>query len=101
MQFIITAYDGTDSEAPLRRQKAREAHLANISKLNEQGQVVIGGAILNDKGDMIGSTIILDFPDRAALDAWLAKDPYRIEKVWDKIDIKPYRVAITGKPKAA
>jgi uncharacterized protein YciI len=101
MQFLITAYDGTDPEAPVRRQRTREAHLTGIRKLNEQGQVVVGGAILNDKGEMVGSSIIVDFPDRAALDAWLDQDPYKVEKVWQKIEIKPYRVAITGKPKAA
>jgi len=27
MQFVITAYDGTDAEAPARRTTARPAHL--------------------------------------------------------------------------
>ena len=40
------------------------------------GNYVIGGAILDDEGEMIGSSIIYDFPDRGALDAAIANDPY-------------------------
>ncbi len=44
-----------------------------------------GGAILDDDGRMIGSATIVEFPDRAAVDAWLARDPYVTGKVWQKI----------------
>ena len=52
-----------------------------------------GGAILDDTGAMIGSATIVEFPDRAALDAWLARDPYVTGGVWQKIEVRPFRVA--------
>jgi uncharacterized protein YciI len=93
MQFLVIARDGTDPEAPARRMKVREAHLANMSRLKAAGNYLIGGAILDDAGNMIGSGMVFEFPDRKALDETLAGDPYMKEKVWQNIDIKPYRKA--------
>ena len=98
MQFLVTAYDGTDPDAPARRQAVREAHLAGARQLTEQGRFLIGGAILDDDGRMIGSCVIADFPDRAALDEWLDNDPYVTGDVWRKIDVRPFRAAVGGKP---
>lgn len=93
MQFLVTAHDGTDPDSGQRRQRARAAHLAAAARLKALGQFVIGGAILNDAGAMVGSVLILDFPDRDALDRYLAADPYVVEKVWQRIDVQPFRVA--------
>jgi uncharacterized protein YciI len=98
MQFLVLARDGTDAEAPARRQKFREAHLAGAFKLHDSGNILIGGAILDEQGGMIGSAIITDFPDRAALDAWLKNDPYVTGNVWQHIEVKPFRAA-TSKAK--
>jgi uncharacterized protein YciI len=42
---------------------------------------------------MTGSAVFVDFPDRAALDAWLARDPYVVQGVWQRIEVKPFRLA--------
>lgn len=93
MQFLVIARDGEDSEALNRRLKVREAHLAGARKLAADGRMVEGGAILDDDGKMVGSAVIVDFPDRAALDDWLRNDPYVTGDVWRKIDIMPFRIA--------
>jgi uncharacterized protein len=93
MQFILLAYDGTDSAAPERRLKVRPGHLDKIKELKISGEFVFGGAILNDEGKMIGSMIVYDFPDRAALDERLKNEPYITEGVWKKIEIRPFRTA--------
>ena len=94
MQFVITAYDGTDSEAPARRAAARPAHLEHAAEIKKTGQLIAGGAILNDAGEMIGSTLYMEFDSRAELDAWLADDAYVTGNVWQDIDIQPIRLAI-------
>ena len=38
---------------------------------------------------MIGSVMILDFKNRRALDAYLAREPYVTESVWKKITVTP------------
>ena len=98
MQYLVTAYDGTDPDAPARRQAVREAHLAGARRLTAEGRILIGGAILNDSGEMIGSAVIVDFPSRAELDDWLKSDPYVTGGVWQKIEVIPFRAAVrTGK----
>lgn len=97
MQFLVTAYDGTDPDAPARRQAVRDAHLAGARRLAEEGRIVIGGAILNDAGDMIGSAVIVDFASRAELDEWLRSDPYVTGGVWQRIEVKPFRAAVSAR----
>ena len=63
MQFLVMAYDGTDDKAPERRMAARETHLAGIVKMKEEGKAIYGVAILNDREQMIGSALVVDFPD--------------------------------------
>jgi uncharacterized protein len=93
MQFLLVAYDGTDIGALGRRMKVRPEHLENVAVLKKRGEFLLGGAILDDNGNMTGSMIIYEFPDRAALDKCLEKEPYVMYGVWEKIEIRPYRLA--------
>lgn len=93
MQFLLLAYDGTDPKALQRRLNVREEHLKRISLLKNSGEFLFGGAILDNNGKMIGSMIVYDFPDRQSLEERLQDDPYITEKVWEKTEIHPFRVA--------
>lgn len=93
MQFVVMAYDATDEGAPARRMAAREAHLATIARFKAAGNMKMGAALLNDAGAMIGSCIVCDFESREAMDAWLAEDPYMVQKVWGEVTITPCRIA--------
>jgi len=93
MQFMLIGYDGTDEGAMERRLKVREAHLENIAVLKKCGGCLFGGAILSDEGKMIGSVIVYDFPDRKSLDEKLKEEVYISGGVWEKIEIKPFRIA--------
>ena len=42
---------------------------------------------------MIRSMIAYEFPDRAALDKSLTNEPYIVNGVWKKIEIRPYHLA--------
>ena len=94
-QFIVTARDGTDRDAPARRAAARPAHLAGLAKLSEfGGTMIVGGAMLDDGGTPRGSTMVVEFPDRAAVDAWIAADPYTAGGVWRDVEVSGFRVAV-------
>ena len=93
MQFLVVARDGTDEGAVDRRMQVRPTHLEAIAPLVEDGHVLVGGAILNEAGDMIGSMLLVDFPDRTGVDAWLEADPYVTGGVWKEIEVSPYRAA--------
>jgi len=36
--------------------------------------------------------MVVDFPSKADLDAWLKAEPYVIGNVWQKIEVLPARV---------
>jgi uncharacterized protein len=92
-QYLITAFDGTDENAFERRMSVRPFHLEGAKKLKENGNFIIGGAMLNDEGKMIGSTMILQFESPAELQNWIDNEPYIQQKVWEKFEVKSFRVA--------
>ncbi|HMK68618.1 MAG TPA: YciI family protein [Stellaceae bacterium] len=93
-QFLVLAYDATDAEAPARRKAARPAHFEGIKPMVAKGEIVVGAALLNDQGGMVGSVVVTEFPSRAELDAWLTREPYVKERVWTKIEVRPVRIAV-------
>jgi uncharacterized protein YciI len=93
MQWLIIAYDGADADAAERRQRHRPAHLEGAARLQAAGHLLMGGAILDDSGGMIGSAAIAQFDTRAELDEWLRTDPYVTGGVWQRIEVLPYRAA--------
>ena len=93
MQFLLIAYDSTDAEAPDRRMKNRAEHLEKIAHVKKTGQFLFGGAILDDNEKMIGSMILYETTDREELDKLLLDEPYVSNKVWEKIEIRPFRLA--------
>ena len=94
MQFLVIARDGMDEGALARRHAARPTHLAAIGPLVDAGNVLVGGAMLDDAGDMIGSMLLVEFGDREEVDAWLVADPYVTGGVWRDIEVHPFRTAV-------
>lgn len=92
MQFVVTAMDYRDPQALERRMQHREAHLAGVRELIDRGAFLSGGAILDDDGKMIGSTLHLEFPDRESLERQLQADPYVSGKVWENIEIRQVKL---------
>lgn len=93
MQYVIHAYDHTDANALDRRMAVRPAHLDYVRQLKADGQFVLGGALLDPEGRMIGSMLLLNLDTDEQLTYYLNTDPYIVQGVWDKIDVKPFRRA--------
>lgn len=92
MHFAIIARDSKAADTLARRLAARDEHLEGIHRMKAEGTIVDGGAMLSEDGTtMIGSIVLCDFPDRAALDAYLASEIYAREGVWDDMEIVPFR----------
>lgn len=92
-QYLITAFDYTDADALQRRLNVRPSHLEGVKRLKISGNFVLGGAMLNDEGNMIGSTMIVQFEDKEQLEQWKQNDPYVTGQVWDRVEVKPFKVA--------
>lgn len=92
-QYLITAYDFSDDEALQRRMNVRPHHLDGAADLKKNGNYILGGAMLNDEGKMIGSVMILQFSTEEELDAWRKNEPYITQGIWESVDVKPFKVA--------
>jgi len=91
VEYLIIGMDGTDPGALDRRLAVREAHLVGAQILAERGELLSGGALLDDKGRMIGSSMHVAFADEAAFRAWYDDEPYVTGDVWRDITIRPMR----------
>jgi uncharacterized protein YciI len=94
MQYIVYAKDHTDADALSRRMAARAAHLEGVKTLKARGSFVLGAALLNEQGTMIGSTMILQFEAQSDFDAWYAAEPYILGNVWGDVEIHPIKIAV-------
>ena len=94
MLFLVIAKDGTDEGAAARRAAVRQRHLAAAQALAEAGTLQVGGAILDDEGAMIGSALVIEADDEAALRSLLAADVYAVHGVWQSYEVYPFRRAI-------
>lgn len=80
MDFARLADDGTHAEAPARRLAVRPRHFDR------------------PEGRMVGSIIALALPDEAAVQAWLADEPYLREGVWQDIRVERWRIGAQPYP---
>ena len=72
------------------RMANRPAHVEHLIK--HERQLVTGGPLLSPDGEtMIGSLLVVDMPDRAAVDAFLAADPYSKAGLFQSVTVTPYR----------
>lgn len=89
MRFALICTDKADH---LETRKAnRDAHLAYI---RDTGVVEMAGPFLNDAGDMCGSLVVLEVPDKAAAEAWAASDPYAKAGLFAKVRIEAWKKVI-------
>ena len=92
-QYLIIAKDGKDDDALNRRKEIRPLHLEGAKKLKEDNNFVIGGAMLDDDGNMRGSMMIVQFETKEDFQKWYDNEPYITGEVWKEIEVKPFRVA--------
>lgn len=87
MPFIILAYDKPDTER--LRADLRPQHIAYLSA--RQGQLLAGGAVLDDDGKAIGGMIIIDTEERATAERFAGDDPFTTGGVFGSIRVLPWR----------
>lgn len=68
----------------------RAAHLDHLTA-NISHVVAAGPVQTDDRTGMVGSVLILDFPDRVALDAFLARDPYAQAGLFESVTVLPWK----------
>lgn len=94
MKFIITGYDYVNENALEIRMKARDEHMKGIEKMFSEKKILFAAAMTNKNGDMCGSTMMVDFENRELLDLYLEKEPYVVNKVWEKVEVTPCKIPL-------
>lgn len=95
MWYAIISEDVDDSLA--LRAGAREAHLARLNSLVDEGRLLIGGphpaVDAEDPGPagFTGSLIVAEFESLDAARQWAAADPYMDAGVYKEVTVKPFR----------
>lgn len=88
MYYAITCLDKPASEAI--RMANRQAHLDYLKGFKDK--VLIAGPLLADDGArMVGSLLVLDFPDRRAADDFAGGDPYNKAGLFASTVVRPWR----------
>ncbi len=94
--FTVIATDIPNSLE--KRKLHRPAHFARLQALHAAGQVVLAGPCPIDHDNLTegfsGSLLVLDFADRATLDAWLAEEPFVLEGIYESVVVKPFIQAL-------
>ncbi|HEU4665170.1 MAG TPA: YciI family protein [Dokdonella sp.] len=95
MWYAIVGSDVPDSLA--RRLSARPAHLERLTRLREEGRLLLAGPFpaidAEDPGPagFSGSLIVAEFADLAAAKAWADADPYVAAGVYAEVSVRPFR----------
>jgi uncharacterized protein len=90
MLFVITAFDRPGA-LELRLQ-VRPADLDYLK--SKAAQIKLGGPLLNENDQPVGSLLIVEADDRDAAEAFAAGDPYRMQRVFERVEIRPWRAAL-------
>lgn len=96
--FCIHAFDHPGRRDD--RLRLREAHRARLRQHDHPVAVRIGGPLLDDAGDMIGSMLVIEADTRAAVEAFLAGDPYVEAGLFRELRIDRFNWGL-GLPEAA
>ena len=72
--------------------QVRPAHLEYLK--GEAARIKVGGPLLNDNEQPIGSLLIIAADDRNAAEAFADADPYRKEGVFERVEIRDWRAAL-------
>jgi hypothetical protein len=91
MHFVISCLDKPGHGSV--RAANRAAHLDHLAR--HAGNVVMAGPTLSEDGAaMTGSVLIVEFPDRAAAEAFAATDPYAMAGLFESVNIRAWKKVI-------
>jgi uncharacterized protein YciI len=89
---------GEDNENSLeKRLAARDAHLARLTELADEGRLLVAGPLpaidSEDPGSagFSGSLLVVNFPTLVNAQAWADNDPYIEAGVYSKVTVKPFK----------
>jgi hypothetical protein len=88
----LFTYRGHDGPGALElRKTVRERHLAHLKPLADAGRVRFAGPLLDESGAPCGSLVVFEANDLAGARALAESDPYRLEGVFERVEVHETR----------
>ena len=94
---MLYAIAGTDALGSLpARLASRTAHLDRVSRLRDEGRLVLAGphpcidASEPGEAGYSGSLIVAEFASLAEAEAWANADPYLQSGAWAEVRVRPF-----------
>lgn len=95
MYYAIIGKDVPRSQE--RRSSAREAHLARLTELQNQGRLLLAGpfpaidSVDPGPAGFSGSLIVAAFESLEQARRWADADPYLAAGVYESVDVRPFK----------
>jgi len=91
MLFAVMALDAPGLSAE-KRKAVHPQHLAHVKTAKDYGiSIVAGGPLVNDDNTTsIGSMMLLEAADRAAIERFNKADPFNVNGIWGKVEIRRF-----------
>lgn len=88
----LFVYQGFDGPRGIElRKTVRERHLAHLQGLVDAGRIRFAGPLFDDDGAPCGSLVVLEAPDLAAAREIAENDPYLLEGVFERVEVRGTR----------
>lgn len=87
LQYVLLCRDAAG--APELRARFREEHVAHV---RGSGMVRLAGPLTDEAGGVIGSLLIVEATELAAVQAFSQTDPFQRQGVYESVDILPFRM---------
>ena len=87
MIFVLRLLDKPDAAA--LRQQRRPEHKVYLAQVADR--IAFAGPLVQDDGQtMIGSLLAIDFPDRDAVQRWLADEPFTRAGLYASVEVHAF-----------
>ncbi len=66
----------------------------HIRNTNKNCRCILGGPLLSLNGDMVGTMLVFDAVDTAAVGVFMKNDPYSLAGLFDQVEIREWRIGL-------
>ena len=73
-----------------QRTALRPSHRERLRAHDHPVAIKIGGPLLDDAGEMVGTLLVIEAADRQAVQHYLAGDPYVVADLFASVDVRPF-----------
>ena len=88
--FVIYAKDKADSKQA--RATSMDAHRAYLTGIIDT--IRTAGVLLDEAGVSVGSMFVIEAPDKASVEAVVAREPFVTQGVFESVEVHAFRWAM-------